>query len=154
MKKKIQTLTRKLTLTGKWNDWQNKLITWKDSSTIWRDFCVIVFSYAQKNSVYLHKWVNVFVCLLVCLGFIVPLENFLVIWRRQHYRWRASNFDLCLVLMAFEQWGLLSVPYLLWHGASYTHVLISKNIVYFTKFKSVVKKLKYYHYNILHSSPI
>ena len=25
-------------------------------------------------------------CLFVCLGFIVPLENFSLIWRRHHYR--------------------------------------------------------------------
>ena len=58
-----------------------------------------------------------FVCLYVCLGFIVPHEDFSVIWRRHHYRWRAANFDLCLELMAIEQWGFFSVPHLLWHGA-------------------------------------
>ena len=52
--------------------------------------------------------------LFVC--FIVPLENFSLIWRPHHYRWRASNFDLCSALMAIEQWGFLSVPHLLWHG--------------------------------------
>ena len=52
----------------------------------------------------------------VCLGFILPLENFSLIWRR--HRWRAANFDLCSALMAIEQSGFLSVPYLLWHGAS------------------------------------
>ena len=51
-----------------------------------------------------------FVCFF---GLIVPLENFSLIWRRHHYRWRASNFDLCSALMAF-----FSVPHLLWHGAS------------------------------------
>ena len=54
----------------------------------------------------------------VCLWFIVPLENFSLIWRRHHYRWRAANFDLCLAFMAVEQWGFFSVPHLLWHGAS------------------------------------
>ena len=38
--------------------------------------------------------------------------------RRQHYRWRAVNFDLCSALMANEQWQVFSVPHLLWHGAS------------------------------------
>ena len=28
---------------------------------------------------------------LVCLGFIVPLENFWIIWRIQHYRWKGQN---------------------------------------------------------------
>ena len=27
----------------------------------------------------------------VCCEFFVPLENFSLIWRRHHYRWRASN---------------------------------------------------------------
>ena len=55
-------------------------------------------------------------CLFV-FGFIVPLENFSLIWRRHHYRIRATNFDTCSALMAIEQWGLFSVPHLLWHGA-------------------------------------
>ena len=54
----------------------------------------------------------------VYLGFIVPLENFLLIWRRHYYWWRALNVDLCLALMAIEQWGFFSVPHLLWQGAS------------------------------------
>ena len=29
-----------------------------------------------------------------------------------------EDFDLCLTLMAIEQWGFLSVPHLLWHRAS------------------------------------
>ena len=57
--------------------------------------------------------------LFVCLfGVIVPLENFSLIWRRHHYRWRAANFDLCSALVTIEQWGFLSVTHLLWHGAS------------------------------------
>ena len=31
---------------------------------------------------------------------------------------KGCKFDLCSVLMANEQWGFLSVPLLLWHGAS------------------------------------
>ena len=54
----------------------------------------------------------------VCLGFIVPLENFPLKWRPHHYRWRAANFDLSSVPMAIEQWGLFNVPHRLWHGAS------------------------------------
>ena len=43
-----------------------------------------------------------FVCLFVCLlEFIVPLENFSLIWRRHHCRWRAANFD-------FDSWPLSS----------------------------------------------
>ena len=32
------------------------------------------------------------VCLLVCLGVFVPLENFSLIWKRYRYRWRAVKF--------------------------------------------------------------
>ena len=56
--------------------------------------------------------------LFVYLEFIVPIENFSLIWRRPHCRWRAANFDLCSVLMAIEQWGFFSVSHLLWHGPS------------------------------------
>ena len=48
----------------------------------------------------------------------LPLANFSLIWKRHHYKWRASNFDLSLTLMATEQWLFFSVPHLLWHGAS------------------------------------
>ena len=46
--------------------------------------------------------------------FIVPLENFSLIWRFHHFRWRATNFDLCSALMVIERWGFFSVPHLLW----------------------------------------
>ena len=62
----------------------------------------------------------------VCLflgEFIVPLENFSLIWRRHHYRWRAANFFLCSALMAIEQWGFYCMPHLLWHGASVYNVI-------------------------------
>ena len=39
----------------------------------------------------------------VCLGFFVPLENFSLVWRRQHYQRRAANFDLCSAHMTIEQ---------------------------------------------------
>ena len=58
------------------------------------------------------------VWLFVCLGFFVPLENFSFIWRHHHCRWSAANFDLGTALMAIEQWGFLSVPHQLLHGAS------------------------------------
>ena len=56
--------------------------------------------------------------LFICLWIFVPLENFSLIWRRHHCRWRDSNFDLCLALMTIEQWGFFSVPHLLRHVAS------------------------------------
>ena len=43
-----------------------------------------------------------FVCLFVCFGFIVSLKNFSLIWRHQHYRWRAAYFDLGSTLMAIS----------------------------------------------------
>ena len=57
-----------------------------------------------------------FVCLFVCLEFIVPLENCLLIWRRHHCRWRPANFDLCSAFMAIEQWGFFNVPHLVRYG--------------------------------------
>ena len=54
-----------------------------------------------------------------CMKFIVPLENFSLIWWRHHCQWRAANFDLCSALMAIEQWGLFNVPHLLSHGTSF-----------------------------------
>ena len=52
----------------------------------------------------------------VIFEFFVPLENFLLIWRRHHCRWRAACFNLCSAPMAIEQWGFFSVPHLLEHG--------------------------------------
>ena len=40
---------------------------------------------------FLSLQLNFFV---VRLGFFVPLDNFSLIWRRQHCRWRAAIFDL------------------------------------------------------------
>ena len=48
------------------------------------------------------------VCLFVCLWVFVPLENFSLVLRRHHCRWRAANFDLCSALIAIEQWGSLA----------------------------------------------
>ena len=45
-------------------------------------------------------------CLIVCFRFFVPLENFSLIWKRHHYRWWTTNFDLYLPLMAIENWWL------------------------------------------------
>ena len=66
--------------------------------------------------------------LFVCLEFFLPLENFSLIWRRHHCRWRAANFNLCLALMAIEQWGFLGVPHLLWHGASVYNCYLRRSV--------------------------
>ena len=57
-----------------------------------------------------------FVCLFVCVEFFIPLENFSLIWRRHHCRWRAANFDLCSALMAIEQWELFNMAHPLRQG--------------------------------------
>ena len=56
--------------------------------------------------------------LFVCLWFYVLLGNFSPKWRIHLYRWRASNFDPYSALVAIEQWGFFSVPYILWHRSS------------------------------------
>ena len=58
----------------------------------------------------------VFCFLFIYLGFFVPVDNFSLIWRRHHYRWRSANVDVYSVFMAIEQWGFFSVPHLMWHG--------------------------------------
>ena len=73
------------------------------------------------NALINEEWdisICLFVCLFVCLGFFVPFENFSLIWRLHHCRWRTTNSDLCTALMAIKQWGFFSVPHLLWHGIS------------------------------------
>ena len=54
--------------------------------------------------------------LFCCRGF----SSDLIIFHSygDYYQWRAQNFDLWLALMAIVQWGFISVPHLLWHGAS------------------------------------
>lgn len=49
------------------------------------------------------------------LWFIVPLENVSFLWRRHHYRLRASNFDFCSAFIVIEHRGFFSVPNLLRH---------------------------------------
>ena len=81
----------------------------------------------------LNRFTWLLICLFVCLtclfGYIVPLENFSLIWRRHHYRWRAVNFDLCSTLMAIEQWRFFSVPHLLciYCASVYNGHLLSKD---------------------------
>ena len=72
-----------------------------------------------------HAGMVKFVCLYVYLQFIVPLENFSLIWRRHHCRWRAADFDLCSALIAIEQWGFFNVPH--WHGPTLFIMVISED---------------------------
>ena len=52
-------------------------------------------------------------------GFYIQLETFSLILKRQHYRRRASNFDLysAPMIMVIDNWGFFSVPNQLWNGA-------------------------------------
>ena len=61
--------------------------------------------------------------LFVCLGVFVPLKNFPPIWTCHNCWWRVANFYLCSALIA-EQWGIFSLPHLLWHRTS---VYVSEN---------------------------
>ena len=51
-------------------------------------------TYIYTNNIYGHV-------LFVCLGLYVPQNNFSLIWRHLHYRWRVS-FDLHSELMDIE----------------------------------------------------
>ena len=68
------------------------------------------------------KW---FVCLF---GFILPLENFTLIRRRHHYRWRAASLGLCSALTAIKKRGFFSVPYLLWNWTSIIMVISDRHV--------------------------
>ena len=66
-------------------------------------------------------WIICIMCVFILFSFVwfvVPLENFSLIWRHHHCHRRAANFDLCSTLMANEQWWFFSVPHRLWRGAS------------------------------------
>ena len=59
--------------------------------------------------------------LFVWFFFFVPFDNFSLIWRRHHDRWRASNFDLCSALI----WPLSSEGSLALHTYCETgHLLV------------------------------
>ena len=55
-------------------------------------------------------------CLFDCLEFIIPHDNFSLIWIRYHCLWRAANVDLCWALMVIERWGFFNVSHQLRHG--------------------------------------
>ena len=85
----------------------------------YRNSLIIILSnyiHVVRNN--LICYVLTFVCVFVCLGFFISLENSSLIWRRHHCRWKAANFDLCSALMVIEGWGFFFVSHLLWHWAS------------------------------------
>ena len=57
----------------------------------------------------LHVFIVSFVC--VCCFFgggrVIPLENFSLIWRRNHCRWKAANWPM---LRTHEHWDSLACP--------------------------------------------
>ena len=62
-----------------------------------------------------------FVCLFVCV--------LVVSFRSRIFHWYGdvtimiANFDICLTLMAIEQWGFFSVSHLLWPGDPFIMVI-------------------------------
>ena len=66
-----------------------------------------------RTNFYLLPFDTWFVCLFVDF---CPTPEFALILRRHNYRSRAANCDLYSALMVIEQWGIFSVPNLLWHG--------------------------------------
>ena len=47
---------------------------------------------------------------------LVAIEDFSLTLRRHYYGFRVSDLDLCSVLTVIEQWGIISVPYLMCKG--------------------------------------
>ena len=97
---------------------------WKRFLKTWI-YCLLFWRWEtpppKKNTAYTalktksRNFYDLFVCFF---GFIVPLENCSLIWRRHHYRWRGTNFDISLAVMPIEQWGFFRVSHLLWYVAS------------------------------------
>ena len=73
---------------------------------------------AYKTLITDLKMISIYPYFVSVFGVHVPLQNFSLMWRRHHYRWRAANFNLCLALMAIEQWTFFSMLHLLWHRTS------------------------------------
>ena len=77
----------------------------------------MIVSVTHGRIVYMHIHIHMGNVLFVCMGFFIPLENFLVIWRRTSTL-PVTGCEFCSEYMAIEQWGFFSVPYPLWHRAS------------------------------------
>ena len=71
---------------------------------------------------------NLLCCLFVCLGIFVLLENYSIIWRHNHYRWRAANVDLYSALMAIQKWGVFNVQHLYSYTGHPLIMAISKDL--------------------------
>lgn len=81
----------------------------------------LILGFAGKDSI-MGYWLDVsyvnnyLLVLFVCLECFVPLQIVSLIWRPQHCRCRAANFNICTTLMVVDQWGFFRVPQLLWLG--------------------------------------
>ena len=99
-------------------------IKWKNQSKYWKyweavsmficlGFIVVIW---LKYCRYGVKHYPINQSINQCMGCIISLENFSLIWRRH----RVTNFDLRSALMAIEQWRFFSysVSHVPWHRAS------------------------------------
>ena len=78
-----------------------------------------------RTVVHLHRINHLCTLIFVCLVFYIPLKNFSLIWKRYHYRWRATNLTY-----AIEQWGFFSAQHWLWHfRRPMTLTLVAKCLV-------------------------
>ena len=77
-----------------WDILKSILSTWSHPHqilSIWYTSAPFLSSYLSNENGYLfyYLWINIYFC-VVCWEFIVPLENFSLIWRRNHCRQRAA----------------------------------------------------------------
>ena len=99
----------------------NDIITRLDHRIVSYYFEVQWLKYCQSSNPLMTTFVCLF-CLFVCFGFIVPLENVSLIWRRHHYRRRAANFDLWSELssegsLAFHTFCDTGHPFIMENGS-------------------------------------
>ena len=81
-------------------------MSWKMSQDSTLEFCIDKI-FQKFSEFYQLKYLFVH-----C---IFHTENFSLIWRRRHYRWRGAKFDLYLALTAIGQLWIFNMPHLLWH---------------------------------------
>jgi hypothetical protein len=98
--------------------------------TIWPRVCFLLETEILERLSRAQIWFsNVQICMccktlilqaiwLIDWLFYVPLKNFSLIRRGQHYRWRAAKFRLISALRAIEQRRIIIMPHLLWLRAS------------------------------------
>ena len=91
------------------------ILLWYVTDNFWSIILTGLFLLIHTSSLF-----TLFDPYVPCYLFVVfhPTREFFIHWGLHHYRWRAAKFDLCLALIANEQWGFFSVLLLLGHGAS------------------------------------